>query len=63
MYFELYKDKSRDKLWRWRLMDGEDNLANSGQGFDTWNECMREIDRVKQYQYAAICTDPNWRRA
>ena len=58
MYFDVYIDKSPERLWRWRLWDAGENLANSGQSFKTKAECLAEIDRVQECLVADIRVDP-----
>ena len=45
MEFEIYKDE-RDE-YRWRLWDNSEIIAASQDGFDSYQEALDEVERVK----------------
>ena len=55
MEYEVYRDKSKKKQWRWRLwLTDKDKIANPGEGFDTMDECLEELNRVRNSRRALI---------
>jgi uncharacterized protein YegP (UPF0339 family) len=45
MTFEIYADNAGD--FRWRLKDGETNVANSGQGYKDKRSCATIVENFK----------------
>lgn len=45
MTFEIYKD-AKGEYW-WRLKDGDNALANSGQGYAKKGDCTSMVDHFK----------------
>jgi uncharacterized protein YegP (UPF0339 family) len=45
--FEVYEDKGGE--YRWRLFDGEEIIADSGEGYTERNKAVRAVERVQGY--------------
>ncbi|MFC7026766.1 DUF1508 domain-containing protein [Halomicroarcula sp. GCM10025710] len=45
--FEVYEDNAGE--FRWRLFDGEDIIADSGEGYTERNKAVRAVERVQSY--------------
>jgi len=45
--FEVYEDAAEE--WRWRLLDGEEIIADSGEGYTQRTNAMDAVDRVSAY--------------
>ena len=55
MKYEVYQEDSKKKLWRWRLwLTKDDNIGNSGEGFEDIGECLYELDIVRNSGAAPI---------
>ena len=55
MRFEIYKDQGNPKQWRWRLWsDDKKILAVPGQGHETGDDCLHEIQLVQTSANAPI---------
>lgn len=46
LVFEVYAD-AKDE-YRWRLKDGDTNLATSGQGYSKKSSCTKMVDNFKK---------------
>jgi uncharacterized protein YegP (UPF0339 family) len=44
--FEMFEDK--DKEFRWRLKQGDDIIATSGQGYKAKASCQKAIEGIKK---------------
>jgi uncharacterized protein YegP (UPF0339 family) len=49
--FEVYEDKGGE--FRWRLFDGEEIIADSGEGYTERNEAVNAVERVQGYAAGA----------
>ena len=47
MRFEIYRDKSRSREWRWRLWANNKKIASSGEGYKRERDCRHGINLVK----------------
>ena len=48
MRFEIYRDKSPAREWRWRLWsDNNRKIATSGEGYKRERDCRHGINLVK----------------
>ncbi|WP_254272899.1 HVO_2922 family protein [Haloarcula marina] len=45
--FEVYEDNAGE--FRWRLLDGDDIIADSGEGYTERNKAVRAVERVQSY--------------
>jgi uncharacterized protein YegP (UPF0339 family) len=45
--FELYRDKSQTKEFRWRLIARNGEIVSSGEGYTTKKECEEGIEVVR----------------
>jgi uncharacterized protein YegP (UPF0339 family) len=45
--FEVYEDAAEE--WRWRLRDGEEIIADSGEGYTERREAVTAVERVSNY--------------
>jgi uncharacterized protein YegP (UPF0339 family) len=47
MHFYVYTDAARPSLWRWTLFAANGRkLANSGESYNRYDDCVRAIDLV-----------------
>ncbi len=51
--FEIYIDAARKYRWRLRRLDGE-IVADSGQGYNTRDECERDLSWIRTYAGKAL---------
>jgi len=56
MEFEMYRDKSPEREWRWRLRaaNNKDIIATSGEGYVNRSSCEHGIGLVKQCADAPV---------
>ena len=55
MWFEIYRDKSPSREWRWQLKSRNGKIiAVPGEGFVTKNACLHNIQLVKQSTNAPV---------
>ena len=49
MWFEIYRDKSPSREWRWRLWsdNNSNKIATSGEGYQRECDCRHGINLVK----------------
>ena len=47
MRFEIYPDKAKPGQWRWRLRFKGDIIAVPGEGHESKEDCLKEIDLVR----------------
>lgn len=47
MYFEVYRDDSPNREWRWRLKAANrKTIANSGEGYNNRQDCVDMINLI-----------------
>jgi uncharacterized protein YegP (UPF0339 family) len=57
MTYVFYKDQKGE--WRWRLVAANGRiLADSGEGYRNEQDCLEDIDRVKQSHNAPVKSEP-----
>lgn len=48
-YFEIYRDGTPVRRWRWRLKAGNgENVANGGEGYSTKQACEMAVERIRE---------------
>lgn len=49
MKWEIYRDRSKKRLWRWRIKARNGlKLGDSGQGYKRRRDCEHAIDLIRQ---------------
>ena len=55
MWFEIYRDKSPSREWRWRLWaDNNKKIASSGEGYKRERDCRHGVNLVKRAADAPV---------
>ena len=55
--FELYRDQSKEKEFRWRLIAPNGEIIADGEGYTTKQECKEGVEAIKEYASPAEVVD------